>query len=68
MRRPVLFPGLILPHDVLLQRLFDYISGANEDGKKIPMTAPVVTAVLPGEGCEPQLSLRAIVVSCFCRV
>jgi len=35
-------------------RLFRYISGANEEGKKIEMTAPVLASVIPGDGpfCE----------------
>ncbi|KAK9815028.1 hypothetical protein WJX73_005278 [Symbiochloris irregularis] len=32
------------------KRLFEFISGANEDETKIPMTAPVVTLVQPGQG------------------
>ncbi len=32
------------------QRLFDYISGANEDTKSVDMTAPVLTEVSPGAG------------------
>ncbi len=32
------------------QRLFDYISGANEAGKTVDMTAPVLTRVSPGAG------------------
>jgi len=31
-------------------KLFRYISGNNEAGKKIPMTAPVATIVQPGQG------------------
>jgi len=31
-------------------RLFDYISGANEAGTAIDMTAPVLTKVIPGAG------------------
>lgn len=34
----------------MLQRLFDYISGANEPEVKVEMTAPVVTKVEHGEG------------------
>ena len=33
-----------------MQRLFDYIGGANENDDHIPMTAPVMTAVTPGQG------------------
>jgi hypothetical protein len=32
------------------QRLFDYISGANDAGKAVDMTAPVLNHVLPGSG------------------
>lgn len=35
----------------LAQRLFDYISGQNEKHALISMTAPVLTWVVPGEGC-----------------
>lgn len=35
---------------VALQRLFKYISGENESGGKIAMTAPVRTKVYPGQG------------------
>lgn len=37
-------------HLYCLQRLFDYISGANEPEVKVEMTAPVVTKVEHGEG------------------
>jgi hypothetical protein len=35
-------------------RLFRYISGANAEGQKIEMTAPVLASVIPGDGpfCE----------------
>ncbi|KAK2708515.1 hypothetical protein QYM36_014201 [Artemia franciscana] len=34
----------------LFNTLFSYIDGGNEEGIVIPMTAPVTTLVLPGEG------------------
>jgi hypothetical protein len=36
--------------DTGFQRLFDYISGANEAGSKINMTAPVLNKITPGAG------------------
>ena len=41
------------------ERLFGYISGANEDGVKIPMTAPVIATVTPGQGpaCESNFTV-----------
>lgn len=37
--------------DVLaLQKLFNYISGANSANAKIEMTAPVLTKIEPGQG------------------
>ena len=33
-----------------MQRLFKYISGANADEEKIPMSVPVITRVQPGDG------------------
>lgn len=45
------------------QRLFAYISGANEQGKKIEMTAPVLTHVAPGAGpfCKSKYSVSFFV-------
>ena len=34
-------------------RLFDYISGENEDNVAIDMTTPVLTYVQPGQACIP---------------
>ena len=34
----------------MIIRLFNYISGKNVEGKKIEMTAPVLTEVLPSDG------------------
>jgi hypothetical protein len=45
------------------QRLFAYISGANEQAKKIEMTAPVLTHVSPGAGpfCKSKYSVSFFV-------
>ncbi|PNW82920.1 hypothetical protein CHLRE_06g299700v5 [Chlamydomonas reinhardtii] len=44
-------------------RLFAYISGANEDMKKIPMTAPVRVELTPGQGpfCEDHFKVSFFV-------
>ena len=39
-----------VPYDLSAQKLFDYISGANEDGKKVPMTCPVRSYITAGDG------------------
>ena len=46
-----------------MQRLFKYISGANEDEQKIEMTAPVVTRVIAGDGpfCKSLFSVHFFV-------
>ena len=49
-----------LPHPLLpLQRLFEYISGANLELKRINMTAPVRVLVTPGAGpfCEDHFKI-----------
>lgn len=40
-------------------KLFDYISGGNSAKTKIPMTAPVVTKIEPGQGpnCESTFTM-----------
>jgi hypothetical protein len=40
-------------------KLFEYISGANSQKAKIPMTAPVLTAINPGDGpnCESTFTM-----------
>ena len=45
------------------QRLFAYISGANEQQRKIEMTAPVLTHVVPGAGpfCKSKYSVSFFV-------
>ncbi|XP_072015637.1 heme-binding protein 2-like [Amphiura filiformis] len=44
-------------------RLFAYISGANEAKEKVPMTAPVITRVIPGAGpaCESNFTISFFV-------
>jgi hypothetical protein len=46
-----------------MQRLFKYISGANEEGRKVPMTAPVITKVTPAQGpfCEDSFAISFFV-------
>ena len=39
------------PASAAAQRLFDYISGQNDKHVLINMTAPVLTWVVPGQGC-----------------
>lgn len=40
-------------------KLFNYISGANDKKQKIPMTAPVLTEIVPGAGpnCESTFTM-----------
>ncbi|XP_069463635.1 heme-binding protein 2-like [Ambystoma mexicanum] len=43
-------------------RLFHYISGKNAEGKKIPMTVPVLVHVLPdGKGLSPNITMSFFV-------
>lgn len=44
-------------------RLFKYISGANAEGRKVPMTAPVITRVTPAQGpfCEDNFTISFFV-------
>jgi hypothetical protein len=57
----------MMPHTPLpiacAQRLFKYISGANEEGRKVPMTAPVITKVTPAQGpfCEDSFAISFFV-------
>eukprot|EP00245_Coleochaete_scutata_P005556 TRINITY_DN19208_c0_g1_i1.p1 TRINITY_DN19208_c0_g1~~TRINITY_DN19208_c0_g1_i1.p1 ORF type:complete len:252 (-),score=53.64 TRINITY_DN19208_c0_g1_i1:833-1588(-) len=44
-------------------RLFNYIQGANEESKKIPMTAPVLTSIIPSAGpfCSSSFTVKFFV-------
>jgi len=47
----------------LFHKLFEYISGNNEEGEKINMTAPVATKVIHGQGpnCESEFVMHFMV-------
>merc|ERR1712098_746982 len=63
---------VVMPHDgeehrKAFYRLFHYIDGGNEDGTKIPMTAPVSMRIIPGEGpnCESNFTMSFYIPSDF---
>ncbi|XP_066267359.1 heme-binding protein 2-like [Branchiostoma lanceolatum] len=43
------------------RKLFQYISGANEDQAKIPMTVPVLNKVTPGQGSSMDVTVSFFV-------
>jgi len=45
------------------RKLFDYIEGDNVEKKKVPMTAPVITRVMPGDGsaCKSDFTISFFV-------
>eukprot|EP00088_Acartia_fossae_P007128 TRINITY_DN13314_c0_g1_i2.p1 TRINITY_DN13314_c0_g1~~TRINITY_DN13314_c0_g1_i2.p1 ORF type:complete len:201 (-),score=36.77 TRINITY_DN13314_c0_g1_i2:115-696(-) len=54
-------------HDRIFFQLFDYIDGQNDQGVKIPMTAPVTLRILPGEGpnCEGNFTMSFFIPMAF---
>lgn len=53
--------------NVMFWRLFKYISGANKDGVKIEMTAPVKVRLIPSQGpfCESKFVMSFFVSNSF---
>jgi len=51
----------------MYSKLFDYISGSNDQGLKIPMTAPVTTIIEPGVGpnCDNNFTMCFFVPTAF---
>ena len=50
---------------MIISSLFQYIEGENEDGANVPMTAPVLTSIVPSAGpfCSSAFVLRLYVPS-----
>merc|ERR1711892_861165 len=46
-------------------RLFEYIDGGNSEAVKIPMTAPVTTRIVPGDGAKSNFTRSFYVPSSF---
>ena len=52
---------------IMFWKLFNYISGENDQKVKIPMTAPVTTLIEPGDGpnCESTFTMAFYVPPAF---
>ena len=52
---------------IMFKKLFNYISGENDQKMKIPMTAPVTTLIQPGEGpnCDNSFTMSFYIPSVY---